>query len=75
MTEVELLRIHKAIAEELLTAHECRAEAADHAFRAIVTLLNGGVHTPHCAAVIDGKDEWRCDCYIADIRRLCLVAA
>lgn len=74
MTELELLHMHKEIAELIIDAHEARLEAVNKTFTAIVVLLKSAPHERGCSAVIDAEHEARCDCYRATIRDLCLAA-
>ena len=74
MSEMELLRLHKGIADLIIDAHEARLEAVDLTFGAILRQIKTAPHAQHCAAIIDGEHEAMCDCYRATIRGLCLAA-
>lgn len=75
MTEIELLRVHKGIAELIIDAHEARLEAVDLTFGAILRHIKTAPHTRNCAAVVDGGHDAMCDCFRATIRDLCLAAS
>jgi hypothetical protein len=74
MTEVEWLRVYHELGQELISAHESRAEACQVAFSAILRICEGAPHHARCSAVIDGPNPSMCDCHLSQIRRLCVAA-